>query len=347
MSTRESFSYQQAAESSNRRAAEIARRQLRLSKQRAAAAAAAQRRAAERVRAERARLAAVVRAADQSRQRIDQRVAETDTANLRAGRRLTSQAEELRAVASEAATSRQAIDQLEQSLARSRAQLAEAEKELRREIDRIVCLDAEIATEEVALTEAIAGARQSLSEIEGLADAAVENLSELSPAELERLQLQQSELEASVRQLETEVRFLTADAATAPPALITLLAMEANSYRLRDTLTQEGLISYFEREGERHQLAVRVAPVARPGEQVERWQVMAETFGMVGEDCLYEIEDFETAVEELDLGLLVPEDRVYPKSERGGSRLLDALPAPPMTQHESPASLEKRRRERE
>jgi hypothetical protein len=307
MSTLQNYNLQQAG-ASLRQQAEIAQRQMRLAQQRAAAAAAAHR---------------------------------------RAGQRLASQAGELRAVTSEVAANRQALGRLEQDVARSRAELVQAERELRAEIDRIVCLDAEIATEEVALADAIAGARQSLSEIAGLADAAVESLGEASPAELEKLRTEQAELEASVRQLETEVRFLTADAATAPAALVTLLAMEANGYRLCDTVTREGLVSYFAREGEQHRLAVRVAPVARPGEKSEEWQVVAESFGMAGEGCLYEIEDFETAVEELELGTLVPEERVYPKDERGGARVRGGLPAPPVALRHPPAARKERRRERE
>ena len=345
MSTRQSYSYRRAGASFLQQA-EIARRQIRLAQERAAAAAAAQRREMERLRAERARLEAITRAADQGRQRVDRRVAETAAVHRRAGQHLASQANELRAVASEAAANRRALDHLEQSLARSRAELFRAETELRAEIDRITCLDAEIAAETVGLTAAIASAHQSLNEIAGLADAAIESLGEMSPAELEELRNEQMELEASVRQLETEVRFLTADAAIATPALVTLLAMEANGYRLRDTLTHEGLVSYFEREGERHRLAVRAAPVARAGESSEQWNVVAETFGMVGEGCLSEIEDFETAVEELEVGILVPEDRIYPKDQRGGARVLGGLPRPPLAVREPRAASEKRRRER-
>ena len=275
-----------------------------------------------------------------------QRCAAAATQHQLAAQQLVQQRRELQATAAEAARTEQALGRIGRELSRTRGELVEAQRALRSELDRAAQLDAGIAMEEVGLAAAIAGARRGLGEVAAVADAAVEHLGELSPVEGEALQARSAALEDSVRQLESEVRFLTADAAAAPAALVTLLAMESNGYRLRDTLSREGLVSYFEREGERHRLAVRMAPVARPGESREAWELVAETFGMEGEDCLYEIEDFATAVEELELGTLLPEQRVFPKDQRGGVRL-PRLPEPPVELRRRPALRQERRRERE
>ncbi len=285
MSTRQSYSYLEEAQAEHRRQAELGRRQLRLAQDRAERAAAAHRQAA--------------------------------AAHHRARQGLASVERQSAAAASEAAATRQALGALERDLESSRAQLATAQQELTVEIDRVGRLESAAAAEAVEMAEAMRDAQHSLDAVVELAGAAAESVAELSPAEGERLQARQNELEESIRQLESEVRFLTQDAALAPASMVTLLAMESNGYRLRDTLTREGLVSYFERQGAAHQIAVRMAPAERRGEAVERWDLVAETFGLRGEDCLFEIEDFETAVEELELGDLVPGNRVYPKDDRG------------------------------
>jgi hypothetical protein len=94
--------------------------------------------------------------------------------------------------------------------------------------------------------------------------------------------------------------------------------------------TAEGLTSYFEQKETGHQIAVRIAKPIREGENLHKWDMLAETFKMTGETCLSEIEDFETSVETMEIGKLKRgQFRVYPKDERSPSREKQGI-IPPM-----------------
>ena len=59
----------------------------------------------------------------------------------------------------------------------------------------------------------------------------------------------------------------------------------------------------------------------RSEEKGDTWELVAETFDMTGETCLFEIEDFETAMDESGFGTLKSGDmRYYPKDERSADR---------------------------
>lgn len=91
--------------------------------------------------------------------------------------------------------------------------------------------------------------------------------------------------------------------------------MRSNGYRLRQTDTEDGLLSYFEQEGTRHQIAVhmeRVDPVSDSG--ADRWDLLAETCGPADNQCLEKMMDFETAAQTLDLGRIERKGpRICPK----------------------------------
>jgi hypothetical protein len=296
MSTHQVYRYEESSAAAQRRAAELAQRELRLSQGRAAQATVAHQRVLQRLGESGRRASAVAAAQRRSRQALDA-----------VGAREATLAHEL-------AATRQDLTQLAWEAEATRAALEAAEQAVRAELARAARLEAEIGCEASRMAEAIAEAEGTLAEISALGRATAESLGELSPAEGEALAARQ-------REIESRVRFLTQDAATAPVAMMTLLAMEANGYHLRETVSQQGLVAYFTRADAAHQIAVRTRPAARDGESAARWEVAAETFGMTGESCLYEIEDFETAVEDLDLGRLLPGDRVYPKDEPGRAAL--------------------------
>ena len=123
---------------------------------------------------------------------------------------------------------------------------------------------------------------------------------------------QQCLIDQRLNQLSREVEFITRDAETNSAAMLTLTIMRSNGYQLRESNTEAGLVSYFEQEGTGHHIAVRmthVGPVSETG--ADRWDLLAETFGPAGNQCLEEIMDFETAAQKIDLGCL----------ERKGPRL--------------------------
>jgi len=144
-----------------------------------------------------------------------------------------------------------------------------------------------------------------------------------------QLAAKQMKIENRLHNVETELRFLTRNAAIQPAALITLEAMQENGYTLREVETEEGLTSYFEQKETEHQIAVRIAPPVRQGENIQSWEMLAETFKMAGETCLMEIEDFETSIEAMDIGELKRGHRVYPKDDRSRSaEKRGAIPPP-------------------
>lgn len=249
--------------------------------------------------------------------RADQQAAGAEIAYLQAVDRLHNCERQLQSGSAESAAAAQLLAELRREAEANRMQLAAAARELRTELDRAVRLDAAMVGEAQRLSQLVDEAHRSFENVARLAEQSTAAISEITPAERERLATRQIEIERNLHQIELEVRFLSHEAALAPAAVATLIAMEANGYQLSDAVSEGDLVSYFERESAAHQIAVRVSPVARKGEDITAWDLVAETFGLVGEECLYEIEDFETAFQDLNLGRLTPGRRVYPKDDRG------------------------------
>jgi len=302
MSIRQSYTLSEAVEESRREAArrraaaELARRELELARSRAERAAA-----------------------------LYYQTLNTQETRLDAAK---SQLSGLSARSRDAA---QDLDRLESRLASSRAELHRAQTALGAEIERVSALENQADTEAMKLRATLEEARAGLEAVDRVARAGVGTVDELARQTKlgTLLTADQREIEARMHQLEAEVQFVTREAELAPAAMMTLLAMEANGYHLRSTSSRDGLVSYFAQEDARHQIAVRMAPVNRSGENVERWDLLAETFDMVGETCVYEMDDFETAVEDLDLGVLERGSlRVYPKDDSSPKERRQGLPRP-------------------
>jgi hypothetical protein len=192
------------------------------------------------------------------------------------------------------------LDNLEDQLAQSRLELERVQGELRSQMQQLASLEAAACGLETAVRATLDAAARTLSQVEDTARAAVASTSILADAAASGREFVegQARLEAHIRQLETEIRFVTQRADLAPVAMVTVEAMEQNGYRLRETISRDGLIAYFQKEGAEHQLAVRLAPAGRPGENEGRWDLLAEAFDMKGSACLEELDDFETALAE-------------------------------------------------
>ncbi len=304
MSTMQGYDYEIDREQARRAEIELERRRMELVRLRAERAAAVHRRtvalAAEAERRGRSELGYAERALEAAEQQS------TD---------LTRRSE----------AARHALGSLQSQLEASRAQLTQARRELQTQVDRCAALEGAAQQEASRLAHSLGQAREALHAADQIGEAANSGIDALAnqAAEGEQLAAREAELERSIQQLESEVRFVTQQAQLMPAAMTTLMAMEQNGYRLGETLSRQGLIGYFEKEGERHQIAVRCAAVSRPGEDLAQWQVLAETFGLLDERCLHEIADFETSVEEQELGSLRRNQlRVYPKDDRSRRGLL-------------------------
>ncbi len=122
-------------------------------------------------------------------------------------------------------------------------------------------------------------------------------------AALERTQAALSAQTARLSQLTRELDFLTQQRELLVPAVVTLSAMQSNGYVLRDTVTRDGLIAYFESADKGHDVAVRHRTAVTQGQP---WELDAETFGLQGEGCLFVLDDFVAAAEETGIAELEP-----------------------------------------
>jgi hypothetical protein len=183
-------------------------------------------------------------------------------------------------------------------------------------MQQLTALEAAACGLETAVRATLDDAARTLSQVEDTARAALASTATLAAAASSGREFAetQARLEAQIRQLEAEVRFVTQRADLAPVAMVTVEAMEQNGYRLRETISRDGLIAYFQKEDAEHQLAVRLAPVGRPGESEGRWDLLTEAFGMKGSGCLEELDDFETALAEHGR-LQRKGSRVYPRDD--------------------------------
>lgn len=208
------------------------------------------------------------------------------------------------------------LDNLEARLAESRLELERTEAELRSQMQKLAALEAAACGLETAVRATLDEAARTLSQVEDAARGNVASTGALTEAASSGREFveTQARLEADIQQLEVEVRFITQRAELAPMAMITVEAMEQNGYRLRETISRDGLIAYFQKEGAEHQLAVRLAPTGRPGENKGRWDLLAEAFDMKGPVCLEELDDFETALAEQGR-LRRKGSRLYPRDD--------------------------------
>lgn len=131
---------------------------------------------------------------------------------------------------------------------------------------------------------------------------------------------------AELKRIQDEIHFLTHDPALLTPAALTLMSMSANGYVLSQMLPQEGLIAYFEKADQSHQIAVRTRLAGTtPVKSLTQWEVEVETFGLIGDECLDVLDDFIATSEETGLAEVELTQRRYPKPE--GLQVLLPLPS--------------------
>ena len=219
--------------------------------------------------------------------------------------------------------SKHKLDQLNSQLELARTELINAERNLDKQLELTRQLGNELSAEQQSLQQSISLAQNVLNDvtrISQVSSAHVEDLA-LSIKQEAEFSTQQAELDQRLHDVEVEVRFLTLHADMQPAALVTLEGMLENGYRLRESVSDEGLTSYFEHAQTAHQIAVRIQQPVRQGENIQTWDMLAETFNMTGEICLAELEDFELSCEAKEYGQLQRGDyRVYPKDGRGLSK---------------------------
>jgi len=214
----------------------------------------------------------------------------------------------------------------EQALAQSKAQVNQAQNELQTQIQAVQNLQKDSDQEYAKLQSSLQQAQDTLEQTNRTASTGVQDTELLIDASARRLQMgnQIGELDQQIQTLQQEMNFVNLQAELQPAAMALLIGMQANGYELKSTLTQGDLICYFKQLDSEHQIAVRMSPAIRRGEDIETWDLLAETFNMEGDLCLEELDDFDTAMEEIDIGELQRINRhpfpIYPKDESSRNR---------------------------
>jgi hypothetical protein len=196
-------------------------------------------------------------------------------------------------------------------------ELSQQQADVQRQMSLLQCTYRESENERARLKEAIAQAESTLGELKQLAKMNLENAGELAKASKigQAMALQQGEIESRLSTLESQIRFATLQSELTPAAMATLMCMEENGYELKETISDKGVITYFQKIASEHQIAVRLQPMVN---QSNTWDLLAETFNMSGSACLEELDDFELTMDDLELAQLSREKfRIYPKDDSG------------------------------
>lgn len=237
--------------------------------------------------------------------------------------------ERMQAVSSEA---RQRIEGIKNQLQTCRQELSQQQSQLQGQMDALFQLQTDACQEMDMLQGSMEEAREALTEAERISAALTAHAHNLTTADVQTKFIMENQelLDQRVRNLEQELRFVTQKAELQPAAMITLSAMRQNGYTLREVISEQGLISYFEQAETGHQIAVKLGQPQRTGENTRNWELIAETFQMEDETCLFEIEDFEVAVEEEGIGRIERgKIKIYPKDEKSRDPEKRGLLPPP------------------
>jgi len=263
-----------------------------------------------------------------------------------AGQQASNQDAHLHSIQNEAAGLNADVRQQSAALEHTRTAITRARAHLEQQIAAAKAMSARTDDARDLLAGAIEQASSGLAASEAVAASGTRLGDTLSHAEATGRHLVDTEtaLVGRISQLEMELGFLDRYEHTRPAAMALLAGMEANGYRLHETLTRGELTAYFSKADSEHQIGVQLRPEQRPGEQTERWELLVETFGMVGNECVGEIDDFDSAMEWIDLGELVSGGtlRNYPKAERHGElERRGSLPRPCPVTRRSGAGVSK------
>lgn len=231
---------------------------------------------------------------------------------------------------------------MESKLAGIGTELASESRELKEVRAQISLLERKIREIQSAVESEMSGmleaesvavnAQQSIIQTFGETDDAAAALSDEAQISAS-LQAELSETLSSYSRINSELRLITADAELAAPAMLTVMAMKANSYPLRE-INLEEMTAYFESESGKHIIAVKLRPVKSACHSQERWDLEAETFGLAGDHCLDVLENLEESL--LDSGVTM-EQRNRPRFPKKDGESGISVPSRLMSREESAA----------
>jgi hypothetical protein len=296
MSTRDSYAYAMAAEAQRR--AEAAARAREIERQNHALAALLYARSVSESAAYRANVEDVVREQSRVLRAVDRQAADA-----------LARGKEIAGAADRAQELSRAIE----------ARITECQAGLRHNLQRAAALQTTLGIAASGLQSTMRDAQSNLDTI-ARASSASAAFAEVMADATRRGNQEREAVEATlsrIDQLDRELSFVVRDGAFDTAAMATLLAMEANAYQLREVVSGQELVSMFEEKDSQRRIEVRLKKLGSTAENQELWTLATETFEMIGEECLGEITNFETAlVDELELGELRRESRQYPKRDR-------------------------------
>lgn len=237
------------------------------------------------------------------------------------------------------------FDMLEAQISTAGQALTETQKLLDSALTENQELQDNAITELTNIRESLTIAQQALQHMEKLHDETIQQFKHLGVV-IEEGAFQRQEIQVmttEIQQLECELHFITQQEQLLAPTIMTLVAMRENGYVLRETLSHDDMIAYFESADQSHEVAVRQRSVQQEQSAfADRWQMEVETFRLSDEACLDVLEDFVMGMEELgEVGMLQQTSQRYPK--RDG----DVLPVPAVMPIENRSPSYKVQRETE
>lgn len=263
------------------------------------------------------------RLAEQERQRRQEQIKrrQRELERLRELQRqqqvLSQQQQKLQHLQGQLKGSEQNISQLKSQVEWGKASLQHSAEQVASSMSKARRIQAETQSAIAEVSRLIKESTQKIGEIQ---DEIVRNIDRsrgLGIAQLkgEALAVELANKTAQLQQLERELKFVTQNADLQVETMITMMAMRSNGYVLRNTLSKEGLIAYFDKVDGSHQVAVRHR---KPSAFSHLWELEAETFAVKGEACLDIMEDFVDGLEETEAVEVQLKSRRYPKRDGTG-----------------------------
>lgn len=228
---------------------------------------------------------------------------------------LSSTATALTALSAQSAADREQVLELAARLHAEHIRLEETRRGAEEEARKLDALIARAGEAAATLKETRQQTEQTLASVAALSTANVEYVSRLASddADGSKLAAESAALADRCRSAAMELRFISEQAARQPGALVALVTMESNGYRLAQAESRDGLTHYFERDGDRHSVAVRLA-AEDSADGPPRWLLDLETFGCEGAECLDVVTEFRDAVEASGRAHMRQQPgRIYPK----------------------------------
>jgi chromosome segregation ATPase len=259
----------------------------------------------------------LIRQAELARLLAAQAVAEAAQRRAEHERKLAQTGQRLEAIDRSVQTASAQLGELDRIVEQARHSLRAADEHLRQCAAQAAALQSDTADASCKMTAAIQNTRSAAEELTHLTNSNVESLESLAGyrATADEWGKRIAGLQEDIRRKQAECDFLAQVEASRPSAAAVLLAMEGNDYHLRETVKQGDLIAYFQKQDAEQIIAVRIKAPEKTSAAASVFELIeAETFNSGDPECLGELDDFETALEDR-IPIKRAGQRIYPRAD--------------------------------